>query len=54
MYFVNVSTQIVSTDTTSVITIPESHLKHAGRYIITAENAAGHKNMKVRVNVLGK
>lgn len=46
--------QVQDTETTSVITIPESKQAHTGRYIISAENAAGHKNVKVRVAVLGK
>lgn len=41
-------------ENTSVIIIPESKQVHTGRYIISAENAAGHKNVKVRVAVLGK
>lgn len=45
--------QIHSTDTTSVVLIPESKLNHSGRYIINAESPAGHKVVKVRVNVLG-
>lgn len=45
--------QIHSTDTTSVITIPDGKLNHSGRYIINAENPAGHKVVKVRVNVVG-
>lgn len=46
--------QIHSTDTTSVVLIPESKLNHSGRYIINAESPAGHKVLKVRVNVLGE
>ena len=46
--------QVRDTETTSVITIPESRQAHTGRFIISAENAAGHKNVKVRVAVLGK
>lgn len=45
--------QVQSTDTTSVIMIPESKLNHSGRYILNAESAAGHKVVKIRVNVLG-
>ena len=41
------------TDTSSVVLIPESKLNHSGRFIINAENAAGHKLLKVRVTVLG-
>lgn len=48
------SSQIHSTDTTSVITIPDAKLNHSGRYIINAESPAGHKVVKVRVNVVGK
>lgn len=46
--------QVQDTETTSVITIPESKQTHTGRFIISAENAAGHKNVKVRVAVVGK
>lgn len=46
--------QIHSTDTTSLIVIPQSKLNHSGRYIINAESPAGHKVVKVRVTVLGK
>lgn len=46
--------QISSSDTTSVVTIPECKLNHSGRYIITANNQAGTKVVKVHVNVLGK
>lgn len=49
----SVSSQIHSIDTTSVVVIPESKLNHSGRYIINAESPAGHKVVKVRVNVLG-
>lgn len=48
-----VSFQIHSTDTTSEVVIFESKLNHSGRYIINAESPAGHKVVKVRVNVLG-
>lgn len=46
--------KVVSTDTSSVVTIPESKLNHTGRYILNAESLAGHKVLKVRVNVLGE
>lgn len=46
--------QVHSTDTSSIVVIPESKLSHSGRYIINAESPAGHKVVKVRVTVLGK
>lgn len=45
--------QIYSTDTTSVIVIPDCKMHHSGRYILNAESPAGHKVVKVRVTVLG-
>ena len=34
--------------------IADSKLNHTGRYILNAESPAGHKVLKVRVNVLGE
>lgn len=45
--------QVESTDTTSVITVPESKRNHSGRFTITAKNKAGQKHVNVFVNVLG-
>ncbi|KAI4798295.1 hypothetical protein KUCAC02_022138, partial [Chaenocephalus aceratus] len=47
-----IDSEIQMTDTSSVVLIPESKLTHSGRFIINAENAAGHKLLKVRVTVL--
>ncbi|TWW80211.1 Titin [Takifugu flavidus] len=47
-----VDSEIHSSGTTSVVTIPVSKLTHSGRYIINAESPAGHKVVKVRVAVL--